>query len=124
MFNSTVWTFLKQPRLYPWAVSVVTCLLMGSFFQELRPDEKVATVDVTGLVNQFVKAELASHKPKDAMEQDVKHFSHTLETALKEMAEQKQVVILPKEAVITGAIDLTPKINQTLQKALAEGRET
>ena len=78
----------------------------------------IAKVDVTKLVNQFVQAQLKLNLSQTEVQQRVKIFGHELELTLNKIAKKKQVVLLPSEAIIVGANDLTPQITQELNSFL------
>jgi Type-F conjugative transfer system protein (TrbI_Ftype) len=76
--------------------------------------QTLATVDVTGLVRQFVRSQANLNLPHETREQQVKAFGHQLETTLKAIAKERHVVLMPQEAVISGAVDLTPLVKARL----------
>jgi hypothetical protein len=76
--------------------------------------QTIATVDVTGLVRQFVRSQANLNLPHKTREQQVKAFGHQLEALLKTIAIERHVVLMPQEAVIIGAVDLTPLVKARL----------
>ena len=78
----------------------------------------IAKVDITKIVNQFLQAQLKLNLPQTAVQQRVKIFGHELELTLNKIAKKKHVVLMPSEAVIAGANDLTPEVTQELNTFL------
>lgn len=75
----------------------------------------IATVDVTGIVRQFVRSQAKLNLPPKALEQRVNRFGHQLEATLNRIAQERHLVLLPQEAVIAGVSDLTPLVKQRLE---------
>jgi hypothetical protein len=74
----------------------------------------IATVNVTGIVREFVQSQTKLNLPPKALEQHVKSFGHQLESTLKTLSNEYHVILMPQEAVIAGAQDLTPLVRQQL----------
>jgi predicted metal-dependent hydrolase len=92
-------------------------LLIVLLYKSLSPPTKVATVDVTGIVREFMHSQ--DHRaPSNETEKQMKTFGHQLEEALQATAKAYHVVILPREAVITGSADLTALVKQQLASNL------
>lgn len=81
---------------------------------------RIATVNVSGLVTQFVKTELRAKKSNRDMAADVKHFGETLETTLNHLAKTQHQVILPREAVMAGSDDETQQVAKALGLAMPD----
>jgi hypothetical protein len=80
---------------------------------------RVASVDITGIVNQFIKAQTADHLSTQALQARVNQFGSNLESTLKLLADKQHMVLLPQEAVIAGTVDLTPQVQKILQQKMA-----
>lgn len=78
-----------------------TLILMGSHF--LFPAPRIATVNLTGLIDRFIQTESSKHLPQDVMQQDIKTFGMQLEKELHQAALDQHLILLPSEAVIAGA---------------------
>jgi hypothetical protein len=81
----------------------------------------IATVDITGIVQQFVKTERERPISTLKKETEIKAFSHRLEATLNAMAKKHHCVLLPKEAVIAGAPDVTSGVEKQLQVMKTHG---
>lgn len=96
-------------------LTVSIFLVMMSHFLSARP--VLATVDMTGLIHNFVKTESTIAASVAQHQASVHVFSQELDSALKNVAEEKHVILVPKEAVIAGAVtDLTPEVAEQLEK--------
>jgi hypothetical protein len=76
----------------------------------ILPNQSIATVDMTGLMYQFVKSEASGSASLSEKRIEVRAFSQQLETVLKTIAREKHVILVPKEAVIAGSQDLTAEV--------------
>lgn len=90
--------------------------LMQLFF--IHHAEHVATVNITSMVDSFVKETAKQKLTPDEMKQKVTHFSEVLNILLQRSARQKHLVLVPTEAVIAGAFDITDEIQQNTHEAL------
>jgi hypothetical protein len=69
--------------------------------------EKIATINITKIVDEFIKEENSKHLEPDLMKQEVKKFGQQLESNLKTFAKRNHLILLPNEAVIAGSEDYT-----------------
>jgi hypothetical protein len=72
--------------------------------------KQVATVNITGIVNAYVKNLAKANVDPNAASEDIKQFAAQLQSNIQILSKKKGVVILPSEAVIAGAKDLTPAL--------------
>lgn len=77
---------------------------------------KVGTVNITSLVDRFIKHEAQKNLSKDELQKEVKTFSFLLNQKLNEFSKVKNIVLLPREAVLTGAPDYTNVIQTQLYR--------
>lgn len=79
----------------------------------------IATVDMTSLIDHFVKTESARTASLAQHHAQVHVFSQQLDSALQRIAQEKHVILVPKEAVVAGQImDVTSEVTQRLEKTL------
>ncbi len=93
---------------------LISMLIGFSMNQYLPVNIQLATVDMTGIIHRFVKMESMQSLSADQHQAHVHDFSTQLETTLKEVAKEKHVILMPKEAVIAGGLDLTAEVSQRL----------
>lgn len=90
-------------------------LLMVFMFTHYHPvNTPLATVDITGIINQFVKTESAQSDSPTQHQKRIHAFSAQLEATLQTVAHEKHVILVPKEAVITGSLDFTTEVAERL----------
>lgn len=76
---------------------------------------RIATVDMTGLIRQFVKTESVLPLSAAQRQTQVHTFSQQLEDILQEIAREKQLILVPKEAVMAGnVLDVTNTVSDRL----------
>lgn len=68
---------------------------------------RVGTVNITGLVDQFIKQESSENRSPEMLKKEVSVFGEQLERALRAYAKEQHLVLLPSEAVIAGSRDYT-----------------
>ena len=72
-----------------------------------QPPSNIVTVNITGIVEQFIKDESKKNLSPDVLKDEVKEFGNKLEITLRKYAHQNHLVLLPNEAVIAGSQDHT-----------------
>jgi hypothetical protein len=75
----------------------------------------IATVHITQLVDQFIKEERQKNIPQALLEKEIKQFGNKLEATLKKVAKENNLVIFPKEAVMTTVPDVTDRIRESIK---------
>ena len=100
-------------------ISVLGASLVWFVFPILFPPQKqIAVVDVNRLIAHFVQAETKQALPLDQLKKHSVAFGQTLESVMQTIAKRQHVILLPKEAVIAGAKDITPDIQKKLDAQL------
>ncbi len=111
-------SFCTKIHLFSVALmcELISLLMIFVFTHYRAVNTPLATVDITGIIRQFVKVESTqSHSPAQHQER-IHAFSAQLEMTLQEVAREKHVILVPKEAVIAGGVDLTPEVSKRLEK--------
>jgi type-F conjugative transfer system protein TrbI len=90
----------------------IGCWMM--FILMLPQNRGVGVVNITGIINQFVKLQAQQNLPATQVKAHVQSFGHRLEISLHQIAHEQHVVLLPSEAVIAGAKDYTPQLQKML----------
>jgi hypothetical protein len=81
--------------------------IMVTFHLFVDKPNKIGTVNITGIVDQFVKQESNKNVPPDKLKKEVKAFGRQLETDLTKFSKRYHVVLMPSEAIIAGSEDYT-----------------
>lgn len=102
--------------VYQLAIGMLGALIVWLMLLFLHPqhETRVATVNITGIVNGFIKSQASLHVSQDVLNARVKDFAKTLDDTLHTVASEKHVVLLPSEAVIAGAADYTDVVKQKM----------
>ena len=107
---------LKNKLLSDFSVHAATSFLFGMLGAIVvviivqlihKPAPIVATVNITQIVDQFIRDAQQKNIPQNVLEKETKQFGKKLELRLKQLASQNNLVLLPKEAVIAGSLDYT-----------------
>ena len=116
MFNKTqIVGYLPQI-----VFGMVGALIMQIFFIFLiHPAPSIATVNITGMVDSFVKETAKQTLTPDTMKQKVSQFGEGLNKTLQVLSDKKHLIIVPSEAVIVGATDLTETVQRNIKEGLA-----
>jgi hypothetical protein len=102
-----------------WMIGLGAILIVFSFLwmwnQRSATHLSVATVDITGIVQQFIQSQTTLNLPNNQLQQRVNAFGSQLEAALQEVAKTKHMILMPREAVIAGCGDVTSLVQHRLQ---------
>ncbi len=86
--------------------------IIANFFTPSIPS--IGTVNITNLVDRFIKEETIKNLPPDTLKKEVKAFGNHLEKELKAFSAKNHLILLPAEAVIAGSHDYTALIRERL----------
>lgn len=80
-----------------------------------KPNTKLATVNITGIVDRFIKVESEKVSSPDTLKKEVKQFGVALDKELRIFSKENGIVLMPSEAVIAGTPDYTSAVAERLQ---------
>lgn len=107
---STPWSYLW---LFLFGLMLGVCLTIGvGHFFPAQPN--LAVANVTGLLDQFVKAEIQKKQTPEQIKERSQVFGKNLEITMRDIAKTENLIVFPSEAIIHGARDITPLIQQRL----------
>lgn len=95
--------------LFLMIIVACACLSLGMFQKQT-----IGTVNITGIVNSFITTQAKNNISHADLKQSVKDFGSALEKTMIHLSNKKHIVLLPAEAVITGAKDYTQEIQNLL----------
>ncbi len=98
-------------------VAFVISLITNSCFYLASSRHEIATVDVLTITSSFIKEEAQKNHNAAEKEVAIKAFSHNLEGALQRLTTSKNLVLLPREAVIKGSPDYTDTLKSMMKGA-------
>jgi len=79
------------------------------------PHLKIGTVNITGMIDQFIAQESKLNLSSDNLKNEVKNYGLQLNEELQNFSNKNHIVLLPSEAVIAGTKDYTAFINHKLK---------
>ncbi len=75
---------------------------------------RIGVVNLTGLVNGYVKTVAQENLSKHDASTQVQAFADRLETAIKRLSQQRHMIIMPAAAVIAGSPNMTDELVKRL----------
>lgn len=75
----------------------------------------VVTVNVTGLVNNYITQLAKSDLTPEQTKAQITDFSQRLESALQRLSEKDHVIVFPSQAILAGAPDQTAELVKLMQ---------
>lgn len=116
MNHSNQGSYCTKIQLFSVALicELVSLLVVFTINYSHPVNTPLATVDITGIIHQFVKMESTQSDSPAQHQERIHAFSARLESTLKTTAKENHVILVPKEAVIAGGIDLTPEVSKRL----------
>lgn len=93
-------------------LGALTMTLMVQFF--IKDEPNIATVNITGLVDRFIKQEADKNLSPEVLKNEVKQYGMNLNKELQRLAKEKHLVLMPSEAVIAGSHDYTSYVKHRL----------
>ena len=109
-------SFLSFLRAQKKVMAGITAMMGLLFFLlwSMNRAAPVGVVNVTAIIDQFVKSKAHQNLSIEIQKEHVKNFGLHLEAALQTIAKKQHVVLLPSEAVIAGAHDYTAAVEDAL----------
>jgi len=94
---------------------IIVILAIWSYDFFLKP--RIGVVNITGIADEFIKTQSKSNISPEELKKQVHMFAKSLEKGLQVIGVKKNAVLMPAEAVITGAKDYTQEVRRYLTKA-------
>ena len=98
----------------PLLAGMLGAALLLLFFHLIAPVKPIVTVDVNYVIRHFIQTQSQQRLSKSHLQQRTQRFSQTLAYALQQFTHDRHVILLPKEAVIAGAQDVTPEVQRLI----------
>ena len=109
------------------SISFVTNIIVGSLFFSMfghasQSQREIVTIDIIKIMEDYSALAVKNiHDPAN-MTKSAHAFSQRLEEVIAFNAKEKHLVIMPKQAVIQGAQDITPQIEQLVLGKTESGK--
>lgn len=84
----------------------------------LSHQQQVATVNVTHLVQSFVKETAELEVTAEIKKQKTLQFGKSLNAAIEKVAQKRHVILVVSEAVVAGAPDLSDEVIKEVKKGI------
>jgi Skp family chaperone for outer membrane proteins len=81
-----------------------------------KAQPQIVTVDLKGILQDFIVGTAASKLEGDELDSHVKEYTDKLERLTKKLALQENFIILPKNAVLAGGMDITEQVRTLLDQ--------
>ena len=91
-------------------------LLLKAWIIPAQP--RIATVDLTGIVHEYTLSIAKNTKSLSQMQSTMQLFSQSMGRALQSVAKEHHVVLVPRQAVVSGAVDYTDVIVNRVKQQL------
>jgi hypothetical protein len=100
-------------------ISIIVALLVVVMFELLanRPKE-IATIDITTITQNFIEQLKSQKLSHEELKDQITSFGTQLQEVIQKFADDNQIIVLPKEAVIAGTQDYTPYILTNLKERM------
>jgi len=93
-------------------IIIITILCIYAFSHKTS----IGVVNITGIVDEFVKIQSRSNLSREELKDGVKVFGVSLEKTMRDISVKKHIILMPAEAVISGAEDYTQEVQEQLSK--------
>ncbi|MEO8402136.1 MAG: TrbI F-type domain-containing protein [Gammaproteobacteria bacterium] len=78
--------------------------------------QKIGIVNITSIVNEFVRKESKEDKPQNVLTKEVKNFGIDLEKTLTKLSIEDHILLMPSEAVISGSQNYTDLVKNKMNE--------
>lgn len=93
------------------------------FYMTVPKPQKIAIVNVTAIVNEFIKNESKQNTSQEDLTSETKQFGVTLEKVLKQFSKENNLILMPSEAVFAGSQDYTFVIKKKVQSIIQKHQD-
>lgn len=100
----------------PFCALSILLLTIGTIF--VIPKAEIAFFDKEGVQGQFIRQLAELKATKSQVAQSTKKFNEVLHKVLSDLAQKKKVIILRKNDVYAGGVDITDEVRIKLSKAM------
>ena len=101
---------------YSFLFGMLGSMVIFTIFYIYAPrHQNIAVVNVTAIVNDFIKNESKLNKSQEELTKETKQFGVTLEKTLKQFSKENNLLLMPSEAVFAGSQDYTSVIKNKIR---------
>ena len=99
--------------IYQIVIIILALSIYDSFYKT-----RIGVVNITGIVDEFIKVQAQRSVSPEELKKLVQTFGVSLEKELHNIGTKNHVVLMPAEAVITGAKDYTQEVQHYLSQII------
>ena len=109
---------VKIGRYFAIGICQITLVILVLCIYDSYQSTRIGVVNITGIADDFIKTQAQSGLSPEELKKRVQSFGVALETTLHDVGAKRRVVLMPAEAVITGAKDYTQEAQSRLSKIM------
>lgn len=116
MFNN-----FNKEQLMMIGLSLVSGMIGALMMQFIfaKHHAVIATIDITNMTQSYIKETANQSLSMQEKQERINRFASLLTKYTEQLSTQKNVVLLPREAVISGGNDLTQQVSEMLKKGIS-----
>ena len=111
---------IKIGRYFVIGLCQIILVILALCVYDSYHKTRIGIVNITGIADEFIKVQTRSGVSPEELKKIVRFFGSSLEKILHDVGAKKRVVLMPAEAVITGAKDYTQEVQQQLSLAMKQ----
>lgn len=105
---------IKTGHYFVIATCQITLVLLALCVYDSYHKTRIGVVNISGIADEFIKAQSGKGLSPAELKNRARFFGSSLEKILHDVGAKKRAVLMPAEAVITGAKDYTQEVQQQL----------
>lgn len=109
---------VKIGRYFVIGICQIVLVVLVLCIYDSYHNTRIGVVNITGIADEFIKTKARSGLSPEELKKQVRDFGTALETTLHDVGAKRRVVLMPAEAVITGAKDYTQEVRSRLSRVL------
>ena len=105
---------IKIGRYFAIGICQIALVVFVLCIYDSYHNTRIGVVNITGIADEFIKTQSRSGVSAEELKKRVQIFGAALEKTSHDVGAKKHVVLMPAEAVITGAKDYTQEVQRRL----------
>lgn len=115
--NKAIGEYIEK-ILYGMLGAVLVGLIIEVWSPNVFQPPQMVTVNITGMISQYVKTLAKANLTQEQMMQQVTTFAKDVQLVIKNTAQKKHWMIMPSQAVLSGGHDVTPLIQKEVNQLI------
>ena len=108
---------MKIQYLIGILVLITAIAAIGFYMLNSKPKPKeIVTVDIKQLIGNLAKSPRYSNLSDDEFKRVSANYINYLDKLLLNLSAQEGLIIMPKQAIVTGAVDITEQVKQLVEE--------